>query len=35
MSSMTRRYVLQMGVLTAATGAVAQAGWPRAASGQS
>src|SRR5678810_497399 len=35
MSSMTRRYVLKMGVLTAVTGAVAQPGWPRPASGQS
>ena len=35
MSSMTRRYVLKMGVLTAATGAVTQAGGPRSASGQS
>jgi putative spermidine/putrescine transport system substrate-binding protein len=35
MSSMTRRYVLKMGVLTAVTGAVAQAGWPRPAGGQS
>jgi putative spermidine/putrescine transport system substrate-binding protein len=35
MSSMTRRYVLKMGVLTAATGAVAQSGWPRSSHAQS